>query len=140
MQEEDHRSQVLRSLEKMLSRDHAKTKITQVSELGLVEMTRKRTRESLEHLLCESCPTCSGRGSVKTAETVCFEIFREILREARAYDAAHGYSVVANQRVIDRLLGEESAAVADLEHFVGKPIRFQVEAMYHQEQYDVVLL
>lgn len=140
MQEEAHRSQVLRALEKMLARDYAKTKITQVSELGLVEMTRKRTRESLEHLLCESCPVCSGRGTVKTAETVCFEIFRELLREARAYDAAHGYSVVANQRVVDRLLGEDSAAVADLELFIGKPIRFQVEAMYSQEQYDVVLL
>ena len=140
MEEEEHRSQVLRSLEKMLVRDHARTKITQVSELGLVEMTRKRTRESLEHLLCETCPTCVGRGTVKTAETVCFEIFREILREARAYDAANGYSVVANQRVIDRLLGEESAAVADLEAFIGKPIRFRVEAMYSQEQYDVVLL
>ncbi len=140
MEEEEHRTQVLRALEKMLSRDHARTKITQVSELGLVEMTRKRTRESLEHLLCESCPVCVGRGTVKTAETVCFEIFREILREARAYDAANGYSVVANQRVVDRLLGEESAAVADLELFIGKPIRFQVEAMYSQEQYDVVLL
>lgn len=140
MQEDEHRSQVLRALEKMLTRDHAKTKITQVSELGLVEMTRKRTRESLEHVLCETCPTCGGRGTVKTAETLCFEIFREILREARAYDAANGYSVIASQRVIDRLLGEESAAVADLELFIGKPIRFHVEAMYNQEQYDVVLL
>ncbi|WP_022954826.1 ribonuclease G [Perlucidibaca piscinae] len=140
MEEAEHRNQVLRSLEKMLARDHARTKITQVSELGLVEMTRKRTRESLEQLLCEPCPVCEGRGTVKTAETVCFEIFREILREARAYDAANGYAVIANQRVVDRLLGEESAAVADLEHFVGHPIRFQVEAMYSQEQYDVVLL
>ncbi|MFN3586769.1 MAG: ribonuclease G [Moraxellaceae bacterium] len=140
MEEAEHKQQVLRSLEKMLARDHAKTKITQVSELGLVEMTRKRTRESLEQLLCETCPACQGRGTVKTAETVCFEIFREILREARAYDAAHGYRVVANQKVIDRLLGEESAAVADLELFIGKPIRFSVEALYTQEQYDIVLL
>ncbi len=140
MEEAEHKQQVLRSLEKMLTRDHAKTKITQVSELGLVEMTRKRTRESLEQLLCETCPACQGRGTVKTAETVCFEIFREILREARAYDAAHGYRVVANQKVIDRLLGEESAAVADLELFIGKPIKFSVEALYTQEQYDIVLL
>lgn len=140
MQEDEHRTQVLKTLEKMLSRDHAKTKITQVSELGLVEMTRKRTRESLEHLLCEVCPTCQGRGSVKTAETVCFEIFREILRDARAYDAANGYMVIANQKVIDRLLSEESAAVADLELFIAKPIRFQVESLYSQEQYDIVLL
>lgn len=140
MEELEHRQQVLRALEKMLVRDHAKTKITQVSELGLVEMTRKRTRESLEHLLCESCPACQGRGTVKTAETVCYEVFREILREARAYDAANGYRVVANQKVIDRLLGEESAAVADLELFIGKPIKFSVEALYTQEQYDIVLL
>ncbi|HET8729502.1 MAG TPA: ribonuclease G [Moraxellaceae bacterium] len=140
MEEAEHKQQVLRSLEKMLSRDHAKTKITQVSELGLVEMTRKRTRESLEHLLCETCPECDGRGTVKTAETVCYEIFREILREARAYDAAHGYRVVANQKIIDKLLGEESAAVADLEAFIGKPIKFSVEALYRQEQYDIVLV
>ena len=140
MQEDDHRTQVLKAFEKMLSRDHAKTKITQVSELGLVEMTRKRTRESLEHLLCEVCPTCQGRGSINTAETVCFEVFREILREARAYDAANGYMVIANQKIIDRLLSEESAAVADLEFFIGKPIRFQVESLYTQEQYDIVLV
>jgi ribonuclease G len=140
MQEAEHRTQVLKAFEKMLTRDHAKTKITQVSELGLVEMTRKRTRESLEHLLCEICPTCQGRGSVKTAETVCYEIFREILREARAYDAANGYMVIANQKVIDRLLSEESAAVADLEFFITKPIRFQVESLYTQEQYDIVLV
>jgi ribonuclease G len=140
MQEADHRTQVLKAFEKMLTRDHAKTKITQVSELGLVEMTRKRTRESLEHLLCEVCPTCQGRGSVKTAETVCYEVFREILREARAYDAANGYMVIANQKIIDRLLSEESAAIADLEFFIGKPIRFQVESLYTQEQYDIVLV
>lgn len=140
MEESEHRTQVLRSLEKMLAKDHAKTKITQVSELGLVEMTRKRTRESLEHLLCETCPECLGRGAVKTAETVCYEIFREILREARAYDAANGYMVVGSQKVIDRLLSEESSAVADLELFIGKPIKFQVESLYTQEQYDVVLL
>ena len=140
MQEDEHRSQVLKAFEKMLARDHAKTKITQVSELGLVEMTRKRTRESLEHLLCETCPTCQGRGSIKTAETVCYEIFREILREARAYDAANGYMVIANQKIIDRLLSEESAAVADLEFFITKPIRFQVESLYTQEQYDIVLV
>jgi ribonuclease G len=140
MQEAEHRQQVLRALEKMLARDHAKTKITQVSELGLVEMTRKRTRESLEHLLCETCVICQGRGTVKTAETVCYEIFREILREARAYDAANGYRVIGHQKVVERLLGEESAAVADLELFIGKPIKISVEALYTQEQYDIVLL
>lgn len=139
MQEPAHRDEVMKSLEKMLERDHAKTKITQVSELGLVEMTRKRTRESLEHLLCEPCPTCQGRGYVKTSETVSFEIFREILRCARAYQAPNGYTVVANPAIIDRLLSTEATAVADLEHFIERVIKFQVENLYTQEQYDIVL-
>lgn len=139
MQEQAHRDEVMRLLEKMLERDHAKTKITQVSELGLVEMTRKRTRESLEHLLCESCPTCQGRGYVKTAETVCYEIFREIMRFARAYQSQHAYTIVAHPLVIDRLLTTEASAVADLEHFIDRVIKFQVENLYTQEQYDIIL-
>ncbi|HQW53264.1 MAG TPA: ribonuclease G [Acinetobacter sp.] len=139
MQEAEHREEVMRQFEKMLERDHAKTKITQVSELGLVEMTRKRTRESLEHLLCESCPTCQGRGYVKTAETVCYEIFREILRYARAFDSKSSFMVVAHPAVIDRLLTAEAPAVADLEHFIDRVIKFQVENLYTQEQYDIIL-
>lgn len=139
MQDEEHRRQVLRTLEKQLERDHAKTNIIGITELGLVQMTRKRTRESLEQILCEPCPSCQGRGKLKTPETVCYEIFREILREARAYQA-EGYRVLANQKVVDRLLDEESGNVADLESFIGRSIRFQVEINYSQEQYDVVLL
>ncbi len=139
MQEATHREDVMSQFEKMLERDHAKTKITQVSELGLVEMTRKRTRESLEHLLCESCPTCQGRGYIKTAETVCYEIFREILRYARAFESQSGFTVIADPSVIDRLLTAEAPAVADLEHFINRVIKFQVESLYTQEQYDVIL-
>ncbi|WP_407410435.1 ribonuclease G [Acinetobacter sp.] len=139
MQEPEHRAEVLQQFEHMLERDHAKTKITQVSELGLVEMTRKRTRESLEHLLCESCPTCQGRGYVKTAESVCYEIFREILRYTRAFSSKSGFTVVAHPLVIDRLLTIEAAAVADLEHFIDRVIKFQVENLYTQEQYDIIL-
>lgn len=139
MQEVEHREEVMRMLNKMLERDHAKTKITQVSELGLVEMTRKRTRESLEHLLCESCPTCQGRGYVKTAETVCYEIFREVLRYARAYETQRAYTIVAHPLVIDCLLTSEASSVADLEHFIGGIIKFQVENLYTQEQYDIIL-
>jgi ribonuclease G len=102
-------------------------------------MTRKRTRESLEHVLCEACPSCGGRGSVKTAETVCYEIFREILREARQFDAQQ-LLVLASQEVVDLLLDEESTSLAELEAFIEKPIKFQVEALYAQEQFDVVLL
>lgn len=139
MEDEEHKRQVLRIFEKMLERDRSKTKITQVSELGLVEMTRKRTRESLERVLCEACPMCSGRSVIKTAETVCYEVFRDILRQARVYEA-DSFLVIASQNVVDRLLDEESANVADLEEFIGKTIRFQVEQLYTPEQFDVVLL
>lgn len=138
MQDPNHRRQVLRALEKSLERDHAKTHISGVSALGLVEMTRKRTRESLQHILCEPCPACKARGSLKTAETVCYEIFREILRAARQFEAQK-YLVLASQEVVDMLLDEESTSVAELEEFIGKPIRLQVESLYTQEQYDVVL-
>ncbi|BAN70124.1 ribonuclease G [endosymbiont of unidentified scaly snail isolate Monju] len=135
----DHKRQVIRALERCLARDHAKTHISEVSSLGLVEMTRKRTRESLEHVLCETCPTCRGRGSIKTAETTCYEIFREILREARQFDVEQ-LLVLAAPDVIDRLLDEESQNLAELEQFIGKPIKLQAEALYTQEQYDVVLV
>lgn len=139
MEDEEHQRQVLRMLEKMLERDHARTTISCVSELGLVEMTRKRTTESLGQTLCEPCSVCDGTGYLKTAETVCYEIMREILRVNRAYDCSE-YLVLASQNVIDRFLDEESDNVADLETFIGKQIKFQVEVMYNQSQYDVVLI
>jgi ribonuclease G len=139
MKDEEHRRQVLRSLEKAMQKDPARNKITGVSELGLVEMTRKRTRESLEHTLCADCPVCQGRGVLKTAETVCYEIFREIIRDARAYEN-DTLMVLAAQSVVDRLLDEESANVADLEEFVGKAISFRVEPGYQQEHFDIILL
>jgi ribonuclease G len=139
MQEEEHRNQVRQALEKELEGDHAKTHISSVSPLGLVEMTRKRTRESLEHVLCMACPTCEGRGFVKTNETVCYEIFREILRQSRQFQYKE-MMVLAHQDVIERLLDEESAALAELEVFTRKPIRLQTEALYLQDQYDVVLM
>ncbi len=139
MKDPEHQRQVLRTLEKALEKDHAKTRITGVSELGLVEMARKRTRESLEQMLCEPCPVCQGRGQVKSAETVCYEIFREILRMARTYDNEK-FLVLASQLVVDRLLDEEAAYVADLEAFIKRTIEFRVEALFHQEQYDIVLV
>jgi ribonuclease G len=138
MEHEDHKRQVLKSLEKYLDKDHAKTQVCEVSPLGLVEMTRKRTRESLEHVLCEPCTTCHGRGSIKTTETVCYEIFREILREARFYEEAQQLLVMANQDVVDRLLDEEAASLAELETFINIPVKLQVEVHLSQESYDVV--
>ncbi len=139
MTDEEHKYQVLRALEKSMEADRAKHYICSVSPLGLVEMTRERTRESLEHILCEPCPTCEGRGSVKTRETTCYEIFREILREARQFEAQQ-FLVLASQEVVDMLLDEESTSVAELEEFIGKPVKLQVESLYTQEQFDVVMM
>jgi ribonuclease G len=139
MEEEEHRKQVLQALEKALAKDHAKTHVSAVSPLGLVEMTRKRTRESLAHQLCAPCPACEGRGFVKTPETVCYEIFREVLRQAGQFDFQQ-LMVLAHSDIIERLLDEESAALGELEVLVGKPIRLQTEALYLHDQYDVVLM
>ncbi|MGN6519529.1 MAG: ribonuclease G [Dokdonella sp.] len=139
MTDEEHQRQVLRQLQKSMARDHAKATVYDMSPLGLVEMTRKRTTESLERQLCEPCPACSGRGSVKTAETITYEIFREITRAVRQFEAQQ-LLVLAAPRVVNRILEEESVAVAELEEFIGKTIRFQPEEHYSQEQYDVVLL
>jgi len=139
MTDPEHRRQVLRALERALARDRVKVYLTEMSPLGLVEITRKRTRESLEHVLCEPCPACKGRGVMKTAQTVCYEIFREILREARQF-GADKYLVIAAQVVVDLLLDEESPGLLMLQEFIGKPIHLQVDAQYSQEQFDVVLM
>jgi ribonuclease G len=139
MMDVEHRRQVLRTLEKSLLRDHAKTTVYDFSVLGLVEMTRKRTTESLERQLCEPCPTCSGRGKVRSVDTITYEIFREITRAVRQFDASR-LLVMAAPVVVNKILDEESAAVAELEEFLGKSIRFQADEQYLQEQYDVVLL
>ncbi len=138
MEDEQHRQQVMRSLEKYLAHDHARTHLSEVSALGLVEMTRKRTRESLEHVLCQTCSCCEGRGFVKTPETVCYEIYREIIRESRQYEDSREFLVLAAQEITDLLLDEESTSLAELEEFIGKPVRLQAEALYTVEQFDVV--
>lgn len=139
MEDEEHKRQVMRIFEKSLGKDRARSQVCDVSPLGLVEMTRKRTRESLGHILCEPCFTCAGRGYLKTAETVCFELFREIMREALQYET-NELLVLASQPVVDLLLDEESTSLAELEDYIGKTIKLQVESLYSQEQFDVVPL
>jgi ribonuclease G len=139
MDSAEHRSAVLDELRRALARDRTRVTLNGFSALGLVEMTRKRTRESLAHVLCEPCPTCAGRGAVRTAHTVCYDILREILREARAFNARE-FRVIAAQPVIDLLLEEESSSLAMLSDFIGKPISVQVESSYGQEQFDIVLM
>jgi ribonuclease G len=139
MDNEEHRASVLSEFKKALARDRTRMTVNGFTALGLVEMTRKRTRESLAHVLCEPCPTCRGRGEVKTAQTVCYEILREIVREARQFNARE-YRILAAQTVIDLFLDEESQSLAMLGDFIGKPISLQVESQYSPEQYDVILI
>jgi ribonuclease G len=139
MDTEEHKSAVLAEFKKALARDRTRMTVNGFTALGLVEMTRKRTRESLAHVLCEPCPICQGRGQLKTAQTVCYEILREILRTARQFEAKE-YRILAAQKVIDLFLDEESQSLTMLGDFIGKPISLQVESAYTQEMYDVVLV
>ena len=139
MENADHRNAVLAELNRALERDRTRLTVNGFTQLGLVEMTRKRTRESLAHVLCEPCPTCQGRGELKTAQTICYEILREILREAKQFNARE-FRILASQSVIDMFLDEESQSLAQLGDFIGKPISLQVETIYTQEQYDIVLI
>jgi len=139
MDSAEHRDAVLAEFNKALARDHTRLTVNGFTALGLVEMTRKRTRESLAHVLCEPCPTCDGRGEVKTARTVCYEILRELLREARQFNARE-YRVIGAPVVVDLFLDEESQALAMLSDFIEKPVSLQAEPSYSQEQYDIVLM
>jgi len=139
MENADHRNAVLAELDKALEKDRTRLTVNGFTQLGLVEMTRKRTRESLAHVLCETCPTCGGRGEFKTAQTICYEVLREIVREAKQFNARE-FRILASQSVIDLFLDEESQSLAQLGDFIGKQISLQVESIYTQEQYDIILI
>ena len=131
-----HRDAVLAEFQKQLARDRIKTSVNGFSALGLLEMTRKRTRESLAHQLCEPCSACMGKGVVKTARSIGYDILREILREARQFNPKE-FRVIASPKVIELFLDEESQHLAGLSDFIGKPISLQAEAAMAQEQYDI---
>ncbi len=139
MDNDVHKEAVLGEFKKALTLDRTRVSVNGFSQLGLVEMTRKRTRESLAHILCEPCPVCQGRGEIKTAQTVCYKILRELLRESRQFSARE-FRILGSQMVIDMFLDEESQSLAMLEEFIAKPISLQVETMYTQEQYDIILM
>jgi ribonuclease G len=139
MAREEHQQAVLAEFRKQLARDRTRTTVSGFSALGLVELTRKRTRESLAHMLCEPCPTCEGRGQVKTARSVCYDILREILREARQFNPKE-FRIVATAAVVEMFLDEESVHLAGLSEFIGKPISLSTEPSMNPEQYDIVLL
>ena len=138
MQSAKHKKQVLAALDSAIINDRVKINVTDISPLGLVEITRKRTRESLQQVMCEACPTCLGRGTIKTVQTVCYEILREILREDRQYKA-QAYTIMASQKVVDLLLDEEASSLADLQEFIDRPISLQADPFYQQQQYDIAL-
>lgn len=137
MVETEHQRQVLRTLEKSLERDHTKSHIGDVSSLGLVQMTRLRTRDSLEHLLSETCPTCQGRGSIKAAETICYDIFRQIVRGAKQFENQRCL-VLASPKIVDMMRDEQTNSVLELEKSIGCSIQFKVETTYSQEQYEII--
>jgi ribonuclease G len=139
MDSEEHRNAVLNEFRKALARDRVRMSVYGFTQLGLVEMTRKRTRESLAHVLCEPCPVCEGRGELKTAQTVCYQILRELTREARQFSARE-FRILASQQVIDLFLDEESQSLAMLSDSIGKPVSLQVETVYNQEQFDIILM
>lgn len=139
MDSEEHKNAVLHEFRKALVRDRTRMTVNGFTQLGLVEMTRKRTRESLAHVLCEPCPVCEGRGELKTAQTVCYQVLRELLREARQFSARE-FRILASQQVIDMFLDEESQSLAMLSDLIAKPVSLQVESAYNQEQFDIVLM
>ena len=139
MDNDEHRNAVLGELRKALARDRTRMTVNGFTQLGLVEMTRKRTRESLAHVLCEPCPVCQGRGELRTAQTVCYQVLRELMREARQFNARE-FRILASQQVIDMFLDEESQSLAMLSDFIGKPVSLQVESAYNQEQFDIILM
>ena len=139
MDDENHRDSVLAELKKALVPDRTRMTVNGFTQLGLVEMTRKRTRDSLANQLCEPCPTCQSRGNVRTSRSICYEILREILREARQFNPRE-FRILAAQSVVDLFLEEESQHLAMLGDFVGKKISLEVASGYTQEQYDIVLV
>ena len=138
MQRQSHKKKVMAALEAAIAKDRVKINITDISPLGLVEITRKRTRESLEEVMCEPCQVCQGRGMVKSVETICYEILREVIREDRQFKA-RGYRIVASTNVVELLLDEEASSLADLQDFIERPISLQADPYYNQQQYDIVL-
>lgn len=139
MTSDEHRAAVLAELRRGIAQDRTRMTVSNFTELGLVEMTRKRTRESLAHMVCEPCPVCGGRGEIKTARTVCYEILREVVREWRQYTDAKEFKILASQTVIDMFLESESPALELIHEFIGKPVSLLVEPGYTQEQFDVIL-
>jgi ribonuclease G len=139
MADETHREQVQAELGHALEHDRTKVRISGFTSLGLVELTRKRTRDSLAQQLSQTCPTCEGQGRIKTAQTICYEILREIARMAKQFQPRE-FRVMANPEVIERFLEEEAGFLNALIDEIGKPITLSVEGEIPPGGYDIALL
>ena len=139
MEREDNRRKVYAALQEALVRDKAKTTISHISPLGLIEMTRKRIRESLGRTLCEPCPYCDGRGYVKSSRTICYEVLRELRRAFTGAEEKKAL-VTVNSVVADMLYDEEREGVETLEKEFQKKIVIKADPNLHQEQYEVVMV
>ena len=139
MDEEEHKNQVLKTLKKYLEQDPTRTYVHGITQLGLVEITRKRTTENLQQMLCGKCHNCHGLGLVKTVESVCYELFREIIRTVRQFQTGQ-IMVLASTVLIDYIYEEHTESLSELEEELGKSISLQPESSYSQEQYDVVIM
>jgi ribonuclease G len=139
MEEKKSRQKVMAALEQELRRDRSPSKVLSVNEFGLVILTRKRVRQSLERTLCEPCPYCTGSGMVKSVATVCSEIYEEV-RKLAADVKGQGVSLRVNPEVARALHEEEAPVLKDLSALLGHDIRVQGDPLLHQEQFDVVPL
>jgi ribonuclease G len=139
MEQENNRRKVYSALQEALANDKAKTTISHISPIGLIEMTRKRIRESLGRTLCDTCPYCDGRGYIKSSRTVCYEVLRE-LRRAFANAEEKKALITVNTVVADMLYDEERQGVEELEKEFQKKIVIKADPNLHQEQYEVVMV
>jgi ribonuclease G len=140
MEREESREKVYNTLLNALRNDRSRTKISQFSELGLVEMTRKRVRENLGRVLCQPCPYCDGRGTIKSATTICYEILRDIRRAGNASPKRRKIMVTLHPLVADLLFTEENVFLETLEEELQKQIVIKGDYDLHEEQYEVMLL
>ncbi len=139
MEEKKNRQKVFQEVEKELRRDRSPSKALQVSDFGLVIVTRKRVKQSLERQLTEPCPYCSGSGSIKSSATICFEILEEMKKLGDDLDG-QGILLRVNPDIARALKEEESAVLRELQNLLGRPVTIRPDAHLHHEQFDVMAI
>src|SRR6187402_2793355 len=139
MEEKKNRQRVFQEVEKELRKDRSPSKALQVSDFGLVIVTRKRVKQSLERQLTEPCPYCSGSGSIKSSATICYEILTELRKVGQDLDG-QGVLLRVNPDIARALKEEESAVLRELQQVLGRPVPIRPDAHLHHEQFDVMAL